>query len=238
MQQAAGNQAVARLVADELPVVARAKQGAPNAGQPRRSGRLAVQTPATTSRLAAQVVWVGPVYGGSDGTAGGSFVLVTLGPAAGRPTNYGSAPGRQECIAVNRLNAGGFLGKQWVKGHLVNDNLGGQGVSRNLTPMSHHANMRFKGRFEGPVKRALTQAYTDGQRTGTHWYGVTMTVVVNTPGRHAGTAAQRAIAESVTATAHWVERPRGSGADTAIAAPPWRSPAFSSPLTVTVQCDL
>ncbi|WP_236808832.1 RHS repeat-associated core domain-containing protein [Amycolatopsis albispora] len=40
----------------------------------------------------------------------------------------------------------------FIRGHLRNDNLGGPGTSDNLTPLSHNANSKMQGSFEGPLK--------------------------------------------------------------------------------------
>ena len=43
---------------------------------------------------------------------------------------------------------------QWIRGHLQNDNLGGPGVSENMTPLTSTANKNMSGSFEGPLKNA------------------------------------------------------------------------------------
>lgn len=252
LQAQAGNRAVSRALAQgTLPVVVQAakvkgstsRRGTKSLGvsgggirKPRRSWRLAAQTPGSTSRLAAQGYWDGPVFGGSSQRRGGSSVRAALGPAIGLPGTYGSGPIKGQCSAVETLNkAPRFLGKRWVKGHLLNDNLGGMGVSRNLTPMSHQSNMVFKG-FESEVKGALQEARTYAGRDLANWYGVEMSVRVNRPGLYGGSLAARAIASSVTATAHWISQPRGGSGFAAVAPPAWT--AKHLPVNVTVDCDL
>ena len=51
--------------------------------------------------------------------------MTILGPAAGQAVNYGSVPGVKSCTAVNWLNANAYNGSLWIKGHLLNVNLGG-----------------------------------------------------------------------------------------------------------------
>lgn len=59
---------------------------------------------------------------------------------------------------VNHLEAHGLRGDEgWVKGHLLNDNLGGHGVSSNLTPLTQTANKNFHGQFESSAKDAVTR---------------------------------------------------------------------------------
>ncbi|WP_410614535.1 RHS repeat-associated core domain-containing protein [Amycolatopsis sp. lyj-109] len=43
---------------------------------------------------------------------------------------------------------------RWIRGHLQNDNLGGPGVSENMTPLTSTANKNMSGTFEGPLKNA------------------------------------------------------------------------------------
>jgi hypothetical protein len=214
----------------ESPILARAKIGesavlarAKLKTAPRRSGRVRVQTDA----IEHQVDWVGPSYGPVDPVDGGTWVTATLGPAAGRPSNYGSRPGTGACPAVNWLNQTAYLGKTWIKGHLLNDNLGGPGVSKNLTPMSHTANMRFQGQFESKVKRALDRCYSHGraQRGATHWYGVRMSAVANIrPGS--------SIPWDVTGKARYVAKPKGGGAAVSIPQPAWATALPAAPVVV------
>ena len=167
--------------------------------------------------------WLGPVYGRSSAMAGGTSVRAILGPAAGQSVNYGSVPGIRSCTAVNWLNANAYDGSLWIKGHLLNDNLGGPGVSKNLTPMTHTANMQYKA-FESSVKNALAVCYSraksnaDGRR---HWYGVSYDVdVIGTRWPAAAAPQARAVAATVDATAHYVEKV-GTAAPAAVARPAW-----------------
>jgi hypothetical protein len=61
-----------------------------------------------------------------------------------------------ENTAVNALNAED--GGGWIKGHLLNDNLGGEGTSANLTPMTRAANAQYEHLVERPLKTALDKA--------------------------------------------------------------------------------
>ncbi|MEV8503673.1 RHS repeat-associated core domain-containing protein [Actinoplanes sp. NPDC051475] len=44
---------------------------------------------------------------------------------------------------------------KWIRGHLINDNLGGHGTTDNLTPLTHMANVSHKNLLEQPIKYAL-----------------------------------------------------------------------------------
>ena len=138
-------------------------------GPRRQSGR--ARQPAGVD---AQVHWK-VTFGPATKMRGGSSVQADLGPAAGLVINYGSKPQRNECSAVERLNAVRFKNRKWIKGHLLNDNLGGPGMHFNLTPMTQHANTAFLG-FESGVKNALTACYTHAQTDKSIWYGVRVNV--------------------------------------------------------------
>src|SRR5579862_2498040 len=80
--------------------------------------------------------FVKPVYGGAwTKYSGGASVIATVTYRAVDPANYGSGPVDGECNCVSSLNLKSYKGTTWVAGHLLNDNLGGPGVSKNLTAM-------------------------------------------------------------------------------------------------------
>jgi hypothetical protein len=192
---------------------------APVATPPRRSGRVRY----APNEVDEQVYWRKPRYGASNSVAGGTSVTATLGPAAGQTVNYGSVPGIKSCTAVNWLNANAYDGSLWIKGHLLNDNLGGPGMSKNLTPMTHTANMQYKA-FESSVKNALAVCYSRAQRNldgRRHYFGVTYDVdVIGQRWPGAPEAAVRAVAATVDASAEYVEK-IGAAAPVAINDPPW-----------------
>jgi len=86
----------------------------------------------------------------------------------------GSRPDKKHCWSVDMLNFNANQGRQsqqlldafqtagigpqekWIKGHLFNDNLGGPGITENLTPLTNKANRNFSGSFEEHVKNAVT----------------------------------------------------------------------------------
>jgi hypothetical protein len=184
---------------------------------PRRSGR-ARRVPRAIDH---EIHWGDPVFGASAALQGGTSVRADLGPAAGQPVNYGSVPVVGECTAVEWLNANGYGGYAWIKGHMLNDNLGGEGISENLTPMTHTANMRYKT-FESSIKRAIDECYRQGQFSYVdRWYGVRVAIdVVGQQWPHAPQAAAQAVATHVTTAAQYIEKV-GAAAPVAIAQPAW-----------------
>lgn len=171
-------------------------------------------------------VWLGPAFGpqsngGPLQRVGGTSVTVTLGPSINAPANSysGSAPGAAECTLVNELNARD--GGGWVKGHLWNDNLGGKGVSKNLTPMTDSTNDNFNRQFEQPLKRMLWACTTHAQANPSlsTWYGVTFTV--STYGRMSTNSAdlEYLVPEGVEHVASYVQIDRATSTVTPVAAP-------------------
>lgn len=205
--------------------------------QPRRSGR----TRHTPNEHDDQIHWSGPSWGaGWDDVAGGEWVRADLGPAAGQPVNRGGVPEETSCTAVNWLNLNAYDGKAWIKGHLLNDNLGGWGVSKNLTPMTHTANMQFQGQFESKVKNALTVSYSragfglDGRG---HYYGVRFAVdVVGQAWPDALEDEVQAVPAQVVATASYIEKV-GAAAPAPAVAPPAALPALPTG-PVVIDCDV
>ncbi|MEU1350897.1 DUF4157 domain-containing protein [Streptomyces sp. NPDC005775] len=178
-------------------------------------------------------VWSGPAFGpqGNGGPlqrVGGTSVTVTLGPSVNAPANSygGSRPGAAECTLVNELNARDSGG--WVKGHLWNDNLGGHGVSENLTPMTDSTNDNFNRQFEEPLKRMLLMCTNHAQANPSSptWYGVTFTV--STYGRMSTNSAdlEHLVPEGVEHEASYVQMDRTTNAVTSIAAPQGFPPAL------------
>lgn len=115
-----------------------------------------------------------PEYGSSETKAGGTWVKVRLGPTASNPTNRGKSPQPGACTAVNSLLAHQTGGYTWIKGHLLNDNLGGPGESYNLTPLTKDANTDHLNKIEARVKEAIDWSGGRAQyhRNDSWWYGV------------------------------------------------------------------
>ena len=62
-------------------------------------------------------------------------------------------------LETTRTRRGDLLtaDEPWIKGHLLNDNLGGHGISENLTPLTGYANGRFHDFAEKPMKDAANR---------------------------------------------------------------------------------
>lgn len=179
-------------------------------------------------------VWIAAAFGpqsngGPLQRMGGTSVTVTLGPSVNAPANSygGSRPGATECTLVNELNARD--GSGWIKGHLWNDNLGGEGVSENLTPMTDSTNQNFNRQFEEPLKRMLWKCtnHAEGNPNSPVWYGVTFTV--STYGRMSTDPAklEYLVPEGVEYTASYVQMDRATNAVTPVAAPQGFPPVIS-----------
>jgi RHS repeat-associated protein len=93
------------------------------------------------------------------------------GPKAGHVTDVeklNQAPQTSDALGDALDNGHLQLEEKWIKGHLQNDNLGGQGVSHNMTPLTSTANKRMASRFEGRIKQAVQrppQIRATGPRT-------------------------------------------------------------------------
>jgi hypothetical protein len=103
----------------------------------------------------------------------------------------------------------------WVKGHLLNGDLGGPGVSYNLTPLSQNANKSHDKKVEEKVKAAVTWCRQYGERNpnDTLFYGVYYKVTVS-DGKAFPKADKKsgplrgltAVADKITCTAYYVKR--------------------------------
>jgi hypothetical protein len=121
----------------------------PRARGPRdpASGRKTSQGGGTTSGW--QVLDGDPRPGGSRPQPGELTDVSDLNRTDHR--DYSSAL-RSQLDDVHGYNPDGS--NRWIRGHLQNDNLGGPGISENMTPLTSTANKNMSGSFEGPLKRA------------------------------------------------------------------------------------
>ncbi|MEH6376317.1 hypothetical protein V7793_18630, partial [Streptomyces sp. KLMMK] len=174
-------------------------------------------------------VWAGPDYGVHDGRTGGTSVTVVVGPSVVAPGNtyLGGPPQTGECTIVEELNQRD--GEGWVKGHLWNDNLGGPGISRNMTPMTNTTNSRFNRAFEEPVKRMLLSCarHAQSNRNAPYWYGVR--IQVSTYGRMSEdrTVLEYHVPEGVDHSARYVTIDKLTGATAPAAGPHAVPPGFA-----------
>lgn len=136
---------------------------------------------ATTQRPPPRY-FVNPKYGPNFTTrAGATWMTVTIGPAQGGPGMYGSVP-QPDTPKVMRalLDGGDTAAFGWVAGHLLNDNLGGPGVAKNMTPLSTAGNKNHLNTCETPIKNFVVAAYarTLYHKTDGFWFGVDYRVQV------------------------------------------------------------
>lgn len=150
--------------------------------------------------------WWHENYGPSSTFGGGTGAHVQLGPASGDPIpGHSHLPGQNELTAVNQLGS-----PPWIKGHIVNSNLGGRNDSQNLTPLTSDANGSHLHNVETPIKNAVTTASQSGRfdRHDPYWYGVDF----NTQVHHAGPIApgnpQSAVAQHIDINSQYIRRPR------------------------------
>jgi hypothetical protein len=124
---------------------------------------------------------------------GNTDMEVILGPGSADPEAQGSVPGKDECSAVNELNAQEYGGRKWIKGHLLNENLGGKGVSHNLTPLSSDSNKAHLNSIESYVKNAITRCRSRAEfnKDDSHFFGVEYKVYVK--GRHDEKSQERSV---------------------------------------------
>jgi RHS repeat-associated protein len=195
-----------------------------------RPSRTSTRIQQAPSRLDDQTVWHSD-FGPHSTFGGGTSAHVQLGPNAQRPGGYGSTPGDGENTAVNGLNAantaGGHTGRpEWIKGHIINDNLGGPGQSHNLTPLTQDANSSHLHNVETPIKNALTTAGQVGRynQTATHWYGVDFNTTVHHSGPINTNDPHSAVADHIDVSSHYIRKPKvGDGPIEAV--PPGGLPA-------------
>lgn len=120
---------------------------------------------------------VDPDWQPGDPVAGGTEVRVTLGPEAAASTNRGSTPLVGHCSCVENLNL--TSGKRWVKGHLLNEQVGGPGTCKNLTALTHTANMTMRG-FDSVLLRAVNACrWLATWNQDSYFYGVKLKVKVS-----------------------------------------------------------
>lgn len=120
-----------------------------------------------------------PVYGPSDDGYGASWMNVQIGPAQANPANYGKKPDvdtphNMRWLKDNEPAHG------WIAGHLLNDNLGGPGIAKNLTPLTTAGNKNHLTGCETIIKNSIDRADSySTDKNQIYWYGVEYSVVVS-----------------------------------------------------------
>ena len=146
--------------------------------------------------------------------AGSRTMLVIMGPAALGPGSGGQTPIAGDCIAAEILEANNYLGRDWKKGHLWSNEMGGPGDFRNLSPISGAANAEHERVMEGPVKSAMRRLYSllETTRNSTYFFGIRYEVKI--VGHHdpaGANAAIRAIGNELVCSARYVRRLKTGG---------------------------
>lgn len=139
--------------------------------RPQRNANIALNTPPRYFRE--------PVYGAFDEGYGGSSMNVQIGPGQGGIGNYGSTPETDTPTNMRWLkdNKPAF---GWIAGHLLNDNLGGPGVAKNLTPLTTIGNKNHLNGCEAAIKVSIDRAFShSADKTQQYWYGVEYEVAVS-----------------------------------------------------------
>lgn len=105
-------------------------------------------TPPVLQRFPVEAKW-----GPENSYTGGSSVHAYIG--ADHEWIYGSKPAVNTPKVITTVDKGG--GVRYIAGHLLNDNMGGEGINENLTVLSSHANKKHRG-VEGIIKWLCTIA--------------------------------------------------------------------------------
>ena len=97
-------------------------------------------------------------------TIGGSTVGVYMKAIVGPEHQQGGPPklsALKELMGKLVTNPNNSNDKKYIKGHLLNDNVGGPGEAYNLFPITAAANKEHERSIESPVKEWVNQ--------GKHW---------------------------------------------------------------------
>jgi hypothetical protein len=138
-------------------ITAAAQDGAPADAGTKVEAAMAALAEATIPLLPASMKSTPPIFGGLVGTFGSSATVLMLTS----DSQGGGEPSKEDGawqLLRKRLDG---KGTYYVRGHLLNHNLGGPGNTwANLTPLTQNANNRAKDSmlklFEKPIKDATT----------------------------------------------------------------------------------
>lgn len=83
----------------------------------------------------------------------GNRMEVTLLPGASKYP--GTKPGKYELEPITEFLKNKYSNYNFIKGHMWNQEIGGQGVTQNLVPLTSQANSAHKNYAETPLKAAL-----------------------------------------------------------------------------------
>lgn len=151
-----------------------------------------------------------PEYGSMDLCRGGDSIYVILGPGMATKirSSVACTPDVNHCTCVNGLNQ--LLGSGWIKGHLLNANLGGANTSENLTAMTHQANMNYKT-LETRMKKAVQWCkWRSEDPTDSYVYGVEVTIKVVGSHYPSSQGVKKMVAKHVECKLNYVRQLRGN----------------------------
>jgi hypothetical protein len=179
-----------------------------------------MQRPRSSRAAAAAVVtipryFVAPSYGSNTSGYGASSMTATIGPAQQNSGNYGSPPGPSTPeIMRDLLDSGKLNHFGWVAGHLLNDNLGGPGVAKNLTPLTTNGNKNHLNTCESAIKNFIDASFsrTEYYKTDTYWFGVEYEVKVGEDKWHDTHPLLKFVAKKITISAKVVKKDKSTGA--------------------------
>lgn len=121
-----------------------------------------------------------PEYGDWTPLGGASSMDVMIGPMQALSINQGHSPDpNTPGIMRELLDEHPSFG--WVAGHLLNDNLGGPGKAKNLTPLTTAGNKNHLNACETTIKNYIDKAHgrVEFYPKDPFWYGVAYSVRVN-----------------------------------------------------------
>lgn len=170
--------------------------------------------------------FVDPVYGPWDAGIGATWMEVQIGPAQAQLANYGSPPdSNTPTIMRTLLDSAEYNYFGWIAGHLLNDNLGGPGLARNLTPLTTAGNKNHLNGCETFIKNYidLCDRRVWMNKSDAHWYGVKYRVVVG--GEKWGDPGDGLLEFVTTELRVWVEAVRMTKADDVISTTPATDPS-------------
>ncbi|WP_432695159.1 eCIS core domain-containing protein [Marinobacterium sp. YM272] len=98
--------------------------------------------------------WQEPSYGAANSAGFGTSMEIRVLSKNGEGWKQGSSPsqaahGSYDVLNLRRQSGGASF---YVRGHLLNDNLGGPGVWKNMTPLSRQGNHQHEAQVESYIK--------------------------------------------------------------------------------------
>ncbi|HTE47429.1 MAG TPA: hypothetical protein VK636_19465 [Gemmatimonadaceae bacterium] len=205
---------------------------------PRVSAR-ALARAATGADKPSPRYFTDPLYGDWDAGTGATSMEVLIGPAQADLGNYGGTPdANTPTIMRMLLDSPEYNYFGWIAGHLLNDNLGGPGWARNLTPLTTAGNKNHLNGCETFIKNYIDMCDRRvwANKAELYWYGVKYKVVVGD--EKWGDPGDGLLEFVATELRVWVEAVRMKKSDDVISSTPANDPSgmYFAPL-VNFQID-